>query len=55
MPQVSIKHFFLDNPDWPPPVAGDNLAGFLTLMGVGRIVFLILGTGALFQWIGGKF
>ena len=39
--------FFLDNPTWP--VAGDNLYGHLTLLGVGRCVFWAMGTGILWS------
>ncbi len=35
---TSWKMFFLNDPNWPQPPAGDPLLGGLALLGVGRIV-----------------
>lgn len=58
MPQAAIKHFFLDNPNWPPPPAGEpglavasgQLYRSHQLHKLGKLVLTFLLLRAVSQW-----
>jgi hypothetical protein len=49
---VGYKFFFLNDPNWPPPAAGNPPGpGSLLLLGVGRMFFFVSLGKELMEWI----